>query len=103
MRELPEAATTIDPSLREVGAEHAYQRLVFGQVQPPTRALVVAQLIAEHPSGAGAVGRFYGTRLKGIMLGDRFRPWGSEGLGEVTWDPAAGAWVAADGSGPVAG
>jgi len=92
MSDLPREATTVDPSLREIGASRSHQRLIFGQVDlPQAQALLVVQLLEEHP--AGIVGRFYGTRLSGLLLEDGFRPWSSESLGEVCWDNSVGRWV----------
>lgn len=94
MCDLPREATTIDPSLREMGAARTHQRLVFGQVDiEQAQALLVVQLLEEHP--AGVVGRFYGTRLSGLLLDDGFRPWASEPLGEVRWDVSRQRWVQA--------
>lgn len=94
MCDLPREATTIDPSLREVGAARTHQRLVFGEVdRTQAQALLVVQLLEQHP--AGIVGRFYGTRLSGLLLDDGFRPWASEPLGEVCWDNSMRRWVQA--------
>jgi hypothetical protein len=91
---LPVEATMIDPTLVEVGANLTHQRLVYGKVlDDQASAVLVAQLIEDHPAGAGVVGRFYGTRLNGLRLGDVFRPWSSEGLGEVRWDGERREWV----------
>lgn len=90
-QELPAAARTVDPALSDIGAGLEYQQVVFGKVQPPDRAFVVVRLVKEHPDGAGVIGRCYGTTLKGLLLGSTFRPWASEGLGEVGWDGAD--WV----------
>lgn len=92
MCDLPREATTIDPSLREVGASRTHQRLVFGQVNvEQAQALLVVQLLEKHP--AGIVGHFYGTLLSGLLLEDGFRPWASEPLGEVHWEPNLQRWV----------
>lgn len=93
MKELPPEAMEIDPRLCEAGADCTFQRLVFAKVyRDENRALLVAQLVAEHPERIGLVGRFYGTRLDGLDLGEQFRPWASKGLGEMRWDPEAHEW-----------
>ena len=93
MARLPPAASQIDRSLLDVGLDHDYQRVVFGQVSPESAsALVVAVLHSAHPQGEGVVGRFYGVHLRGFLDGSLFRPWRTEPLGEVQWDDAQG-WV----------
>lgn len=90
MDNLPPTARHIDPILTEVGLDHAFQKLVCGQVLDACSAVVIAVLTQQHP--AGVVGRFYGTRLRGFSDGSVFRPWRTEPLGEVRWDDAVG-WV----------
>jgi hypothetical protein len=95
---LPTEATRVDPVLAEFGAGVSYQTVVFGQVKSDQGlALVVVQLTQEHPHGAGIIGRYYATQFAGLLLGKRFRPWSSTGLGEVFWDPEQKAWVQATG------
>ena len=99
MEPLPEQATFIDPLLHGVGADLPHQLLVFGEVRPATlQALLVAQLVSAHPAGDGAVGHYYGVVLKGITLGETFRPWAAKSIGEVLWCPERMAWVQVDGS-----
>jgi len=81
----------IDPRLADIGAGLPFQTLVFGQVfEARAEAFVVATLVQEHAEGI--VGRYYGTRLRGIAADDRFVPWRTIPLGEVRWDEKQG-WV----------
>ena len=82
---LPPEATQIDPLLRDVGVSLPHQRLVFGQIRSEvSRALLVAELVGHHPDGMA--GKFYGVMLRGVVLGEMFRPWAVDSLGEVQWD-----------------
>lgn len=92
MRHLPREAGLIDPVLQEVGAGVPHQRLIYGRVFPEqTCAVVVAQLMIPHPDGY--VGHYYGTCLKGLLLGNTFRPWEAQPLGEVYWDAERALWI----------
>lgn len=91
--ELPAGARRIDPPLAEAGADQAYQQLVYGRIdEAHASATLVARVVAEYPGRQ--VGRFYGVRLRGLLLDGTFRAWRSEPLGEVRWDDAKG-WVQA--------
>lgn len=87
---LPPEATRIDPLLRDIGISLSHQRLVYGEIQSvESKAFLVAELIGQHPDGVA--GRFYGVLLRGVVLGEMFRPWAADSIGEVQW--ANGHWV----------
>ena len=94
MLDLPAEALSIDPDLSNVGSMEPYQRLIYGRKDlDHDRALVVAQLVSEHPLRIGVVGRFYGTVIEYVGPGRRLL---THGIGEVLWDYAVGRWVAAE-------
>ena len=91
--DLPVEARQVEPCLADIGSDLPFQRLVFAQFEPGVhRAVIVAELTARHPFGEGKVGSYYGTRVRGMKLGDTFKAWGSENLGEMWWDPSAKKW-----------
>lgn len=94
---IPPLAQYIDTPLINVGAGVDHQLVVYGRVcSVKSEAIIVAVLVKEHPCAEGCVGRFYGTRLRGIVIDDLFRPWWTDPLGEVRWDPKRG-WVQVSG------